>query len=324
MTATPTPSSPDSPSSLAAAGYPRVVRLGKNSRGGRDFVAGDLHGAYHTLYAALHAVDFDTERDRLFLVGDLIDRGADSWMCAELLAQDWVVAVRGNHEDMLIELYRDGEPDETVLQFVAGRNGFGWWLETSPARRQAVLDAVRKLPLVVELETERGLVGFVHGDVPAGMDWPTFVARIEAGDPVVEAVALWGRERVAARDQRGNPVNGGVPNTDGVAGIGRLFVGHTPQWEGVTRLGNVYAVDTGAIFGEMGIKPKGRLTLAQVACQTQVLCAPRKATLIDIRADLAGEEAGSRPFGHYVKGPGSHSASLQGWWQRTFGTGGTA
>jgi serine/threonine protein phosphatase 1 len=310
-----------------------VRRLGKNERGGRDFVVGDIHGAYSTLYSALHAVDFDPERDRLFLVGDLIDRGPDSWMCAELLAQDWVVAIRGNHEDMLIELYQDGEPDPAVLEFMVRRNGFGWWLETTPARRQAVLDAVRKLPLVVELETGRGLVGFVHGDVPAGMDWPTFVAHIEAADPDVQKVALWGRERVAARDEHGHRVNGGVPNQDGVAGIGRVFVGHCPQWDGLTRLGNVYAVDTGAIYGELGLKAGGRLTLAEVACQTQVLSAPRRPALIDIRADLEGEGT-DRPFGNYVKGQNDsnvdqgdasrHSASLRNWLQRTFGAGDTS
>lgn len=277
----------------------RVMRVGRNTKGGRDFVMADPHGAFSTLYGALEAVQFDTECDRLFIVGDLIDRGPDSWMCAELLEQPWVFAVRGNHEDMLIELYKNGEPPAGVLEYMSRHNGFGWWMDTSHARREAVLAAVRRLPVIIEIETERGMAGMVHGDVPKGMDWPTFVAHIAAGDPQVLHVALWGRERIAAIDDRGNKVNGGKPNHAGVAGIGRLFVGHTPQWNGVNRLGNVYAMDCGAIFAEMGIKAEGRLALANVLCSTQVLCAPRRATLIDIREDRPGTETVA-PFSNYV------------------------
>jgi serine/threonine protein phosphatase 1 len=277
----------------------RVLKVGANTAGGRDFVMADPHGAFSSLYTALETVNFDTERDRLFIVGDLIDRGPDSWMCAELLAQPWVFAVRGNHEDMLIELYKNGEPAPGVLAYMARHNGFGWWMDTSPERREAVLGAVRQLPIVIELETERGMAGMVHGDVPAGMDWQTFVEHIADGNPQVLHVALWGRERIAAIDDRGHPVNGGVPNKAGIPGIGRVFVGHTPQWNGVQRFGNVVALDTGAIFSELGLKKEGRLTLARVACSTQVLCAPRRHTLIDIRDDLPGQEP-TNAFGQYV------------------------
>jgi serine/threonine protein phosphatase 1 len=298
---------------LNSVDVPRVLQVRRNPKGGRDYIMADPHGAFSTLYSALEAVGFDTDCDRLFIVGDLIDRGPDSWMCAELLEQPWVFAVRGNHEDMLIELYKNGEPAPGVLAYMARRNGFGWWMDTSPARREAVLAAVRRLPVVIELDSERGTVGLVHGDVPADMDWPTFVERIAAGDPEVLHVALWGRVRLAAMDDRGNKVNGGVPNKAGVAGIGRLFVGHTPQWNGVTRLGNVYGLDTGAIFGEMGLKAEGRLTLARVACSTAILCAPRRRTLIDIREDLPGAEP-SNPFGQYVNQadePGQSGGSLR-------------
>lgn len=298
---------------IPSAEVPRVLLVGKNPKGGRDYVVADPHGAFSTLYGALEAVGFDPDCDRLFIVGDLIDRGPDSWMCAELLEQPWVFAVRGNHEDMLIELYKNGEPPPGVLEYMSRHNGFGWWMDTSPARREAVLAAVRRLPVVIELETERGMAGLVHGDVPTGMDWQAFVERIAAGDPQVLHVALWGRERVAAMDDNGHKVNGGVPNKAGVPGIGRLFVGHTPQWNGVNRYGNVYAMDTGAIFGELGLKAEGRLTLARVACSTQVLCAPRRKTLIDIREDLPGHETVA-PFSNYVNQagePGPFGGSLR-------------
>lgn len=67
---------------------------------GRDFIVGDLHGCYDALETELNRVNFDDTKDRLFSVGDLIDRGPDSLKCAELIYEPWFHAVQGNHERM--------------------------------------------------------------------------------------------------------------------------------------------------------------------------------------------------------------------------------
>jgi serine/threonine protein phosphatase 1 len=41
---------------------------------GRDFVLGDLHGTTDLLRLLMEHVAFDPKKDRLFSVGDLIDR----------------------------------------------------------------------------------------------------------------------------------------------------------------------------------------------------------------------------------------------------------
>jgi serine/threonine protein phosphatase 1 len=283
------PKSPDLDEPMTTSPAPRVLRLAANTKG-RDFVVGDIHGAYNSVLAAMKAANFDGSRDRLLSVGDLIDRGADSWRCARFLGQPYVHAVRGNHEDMLLELYKDGEPDEAVLQVMSRYNGFGWWLGVSKSLRREILEAFVKLPTIIELETARGTVGLVHADIPSGMDWATFVQKVEEEHPEVLKTALWGRDRI----QEGNE--------EGVEGIGRVFVGHTPQWQGLQRFGNIYAVDTGAIFGEIGRKEEGRLTFADVACKTVVLMAPKAATLIDIREDPLGtSNSNKEPFGRYMR-----------------------
>lgn len=271
---------------------PRVLRLAANSQG-RDFVVGDIHGAYTTLLAAMKEANFDGTVDRILSVGDLIDRGPDSWRCARFLALPYVEACRGNHEDMLLELYKDGEPDEAILQWAARHNGFAWWLDVPADQRLDILHEIARLPTVIELETTRGTVGLVHADIPAGMNWATFVREVEAENPKVLETALWGRKRV----QNGNE--------DGVEGVGRVFVGHTPQWEGLRRCGNVYYVDTGGIFGEMGLKAEGRLTFAEVCTKTVMLTLPRAAALVDVRRDPPGTPApNTEPFGHYTRGAG--------------------
>ena len=50
-----------------------------------DFIVGDLHGCRAMLDTLLAHVGFDGSRDRLFSVGDLVDRGPDSEGCLDLL-----------------------------------------------------------------------------------------------------------------------------------------------------------------------------------------------------------------------------------------------
>lgn len=72
---------------------------------GKDYVAGDLHGCFSLLERLLDAVHFDKSRDRLFSVGDLIDRGPDSLRCLQLLEESWFYAVQGNHENMMLNFF---------------------------------------------------------------------------------------------------------------------------------------------------------------------------------------------------------------------------
>ena len=64
---------------------------------------GDLHGHYPALLHLLNTVQFDPTVDRLFSVGELIDRGPDSLACLQLLQQPWFYAVLGNHEAICLE-----------------------------------------------------------------------------------------------------------------------------------------------------------------------------------------------------------------------------
>ncbi len=70
---------------------------------GRDFVIGDLHGMFHTLEAMMETVSFDKNADRLFSVGDLVDRGPQSERILQFLDEPWFHAIQGNHEQLLLQ-----------------------------------------------------------------------------------------------------------------------------------------------------------------------------------------------------------------------------
>lgn len=68
---------------------------------GHDFVIGDIHGAKGALDAALQKLGPD---DRLFIVGDLMDRGEDSMGVMQTVMNDRRIhVVRGNHEESFLQ-----------------------------------------------------------------------------------------------------------------------------------------------------------------------------------------------------------------------------
>ena len=71
----------------------RVQASPANHRG-RDFVVGDIHGRFDRLQSALRHVNFDGRFDRLFALGDLIDRGPRSYE-----ALQWPKSKSSHHQE---------------------------------------------------------------------------------------------------------------------------------------------------------------------------------------------------------------------------------
>ena len=237
-----------------------VVRRFHCNQTGRDFVVGDLHGAYDLLQSALASVGFCFGKDRLFCVGDLADRGRRS--NDVLLFLDWLDAggggsVRGNHEVMLIDLYTGPTPASRDEHDVLRKNGMDWLLDLDLAQRVTIANAFAALPLAIEVETPCGTVGIVHADVPHRMTWGEFTDILKRKEKDGEFAdiaeyALWSRLRI----ERGI--------RQPVVGIDAVFVGHSPVEEPIT-LGNVHFIDTGAAFGDLTQNPQcGVLTMVEI------------------------------------------------------------
>lgn len=144
---------------------------------GRDFVVGDLHGAYERLTQLLQHAQFDSSIDRLILVGDLVDRGPDSEKCMALLDEPWVFCVRGNHEQLMLDEFYGG-----MLQDWWIPNGGSWglpYLKTykygTPEEKEEpgfvefmrLLEKVKELPVVLSIEQAGGgYFHVIHAEIP--------------------------------------------------------------------------------------------------------------------------------------------------------------
>ena len=79
-------------------GAMRRTERHRTNAAGRDFVVGDVHGHFATLERALERVGFERTRDRLFSVGDLVDRGPESERALAWIRERFDAVVMGNHE----------------------------------------------------------------------------------------------------------------------------------------------------------------------------------------------------------------------------------
>ncbi len=74
------------------------------------YVVADVHGFYTELYEALEEQGFfaDKEPHKLIVCGDLLDRGGEAIkiqsFIEDLINKDEVILIRGNHEDLLVDL----------------------------------------------------------------------------------------------------------------------------------------------------------------------------------------------------------------------------
>jgi serine/threonine protein phosphatase 1 len=209
-----------------------MIRHFEQNRTGRDFAVGDIHGCFTKLAAALATLGFNESVDRLFSVGDLVDRGPESHLAVEWIEKPWFHAVQGNHEDLAIRYVEPGNRNAEHYMM----NGGAWLIGMQRYEQVAIADALQTLPYAIEVETADGIVGIIHADVSGGSWIGTMQALRDAKSKnqlkAVTNDCLWCRDRIQAED------------VSGVPDVHAVIVGHTPLKRPAI-LGNVYHIDTG-------------------------------------------------------------------------------
>jgi serine/threonine protein phosphatase 1 len=191
----------------------------------RTIAIGDIHGHSRAL-AGLLALLEPHPKDTLVLLGDYVSRGPDSrgvlQAVMDLRRRCQVVALRGNHEEMLIDARRD---PEALAMFVAVGGDAGL-VSPRPRQRNRALSGeywafLEGLPLCHETDSRF----FVH-------------ANYAPNRPLSD------QDRQTALWLPIDPPPG--PHYSGKT----VVVGHTPQIDGrVLNLGHLVCIDTGCGFG---------------------------------------------------------------------------
>ena len=191
---------------FASPGTSLSRRLERNTKG-RDLVVGDIHGHFATVRRALAELEVGDD-DRVFSLGDLVDRGPGCWE-----AIDWIegsvrpgfdLVLRGNYEEMMQEAldvpdyarWRKSSPWPWKLW---AHNGRTWWhgrnaTEETEARWTG---ALRRLLYCARIDTRHGPDGLVHAS-PVVARWEDLEAHVVGEEwpaDLTRRKALWSRAR---------------------------------------------------------------------------------------------------------------------------------
>jgi len=167
------------------------------------YAIGDLQGCFEPLERLLKSIAFDASRDRLWFVGDLVNRGPDSLACLRFVRGlgEAAVSVLGNHDLHLIcvaegmERARKRDTLEKVLA-APDRAELLEWLRHRPLFHDEGEYALVHAGLVPEWTVEQAasLAREVEG-VLRGPDYRSFLARLYGDQPASWSDDLRGIDR---------------------------------------------------------------------------------------------------------------------------------
>lgn len=130
----------------------------KNTQG-TDYFVGDIHGQYSKLMNQLKELNFDFQKDRLFSVGDIIDRGPESFECLSLMFEPWFFMVKGNHEILMIDAIKsDYFGGKRLWEF----NGGKWNRSLTDDQKILLSTYVKELETKIPFVIKIGKILVVH------------------------------------------------------------------------------------------------------------------------------------------------------------------
>ena len=133
------------------------------------YIIGDVHGCFQPLKQLLQQIEYDPQRDTLWFVGDIFNRGPEPLACLRFV-HDLVEQGRGR---MVL-----GNHDLHLLAIVAGFTRFRSRRDTldeilQAPDRDTLIHWLRHQPLLLENEQNGQPWAMVHAGLPPAWDMPT-------------------------------------------------------------------------------------------------------------------------------------------------------
>lgn len=202
---------------------------------GNDFFIGDIHGAFSLLSDHLQFIHFNPKTDRLICVGDLIDRGMESFQALDWLQRPYVHSVRGNHEELYLQWWslRNNPIAQRAFEVEAYfPNGGEWVKQHSTKEHMALSEALNNLPYMLIVPNRFGKqIAVVHASLPDGAQWPELSESPPSPELIRELVWSTDRLRSAVGDSQKHIFDEGY-----IPGLDAVVCGHTkvsaPTWAG--------------------------------------------------------------------------------------------
>jgi hypothetical protein len=204
----------------------------------RTIVIGDVHGCLAELEALLARVR-PGDSDRIWFIGDLVDRGPESAGVVRLARRLGAGLVRGNHDDKHVRFRRHESRAATEPGYVNPMRRSDAFLQVHRSLTDDDIAWLHAAPPTVRLSEAWVLVhgGLAPGDTPEDATLPMRLRLLDgsSGKPVV----------YSSRDPA---PEGAIHWSERWTGPWRVLYGHHARPEVADR-GWAIGIDTGAVYG---------------------------------------------------------------------------
>jgi serine/threonine protein phosphatase 1 len=199
------------------------------------YLISDIHGEYDLFIKLLEQINFNTKEDKLYIIGDVVDRGKDSIKALQYIYgnQDSMILLKGNHEDMMINAFKYYDNYHWFSN--GGKVTFDEYMNLSKTEQNKILKYINELPCLLQIQVDNKKYILSH----AGIQTDHNGNIIETQD---QDFMLWSREEFLNDTEISNDV--------------MVVVGHTPTvylhksaliWH--SECGKKICIDCGAVFG---------------------------------------------------------------------------
>ena len=247
------------------------------------YAVGDIQGCYTEFVDLLSAVSFDPARDRLWLLGDLVNRGPDSLKVMELVMSldGRTITVLGNHDLHFLAIHYGGHspvasdtfhdllaaPDvDGVADWLRGQRFFhadaslgyamahagippGWSMQQAEACSRELMTVLRGKDYVTYFREMYGNIPDRLSEGLAGMDRWRILTNCFTRMRLIDRE---GRLNFTHKGALAEAPAGWFPwyelITDELEDL-RLLFGHWAALEGGTGRADIVALDTGCVWG---------------------------------------------------------------------------
>ncbi|MBR8827389.1 MAG: serine/threonine protein phosphatase [Gomphosphaeria aponina SAG 52.96 = DSM 107014] len=131
----------------------------------RRIVIGDVHGHYDALMKLLSAIAPGSD-DEIYFLGDLIDRGPQSAQVVSFVMGNNYKCLRGNHEEMLLDVLGNGDIVPEMFQIWLYNGGHATITSYEGKIPQAHIDWMQTLPIYLDLGDVWLVHAGIHPDFP--------------------------------------------------------------------------------------------------------------------------------------------------------------
>jgi serine/threonine protein phosphatase 1 len=227
---------------------------------GKDYIIGDIHGMYTPLMDTLKKLNFNKSVDRLFSVGDLIDRGPNSLECANLVYEKWFYPVIGNHEQLMACTIKH---DNKSCYHTWVDNGGLWHLTEDNQLLVDLSDRFLELPLIISVGKGKHRFNIVHAELnKRSPDYSKFVCDKDIDNWTFNEKEIedmtWGREMVTMRSTHGYLLQDSKDPTMKLQSdkLSITYCGHSGVPQKPCRIEQQIFLDTGFSYSNIAKEPE--------------------------------------------------------------------